>query len=464
MTTARKISATLAQRLRSDWHSRARPEQLAPPGDWTTWLLMAGRGFGKTLSGSSWINGEVEAGVRRVALVGATERDVRATMVEGPSGILATAPSWNRPVWESSKRKLTWPNGAIGNCYSSEQPDRLRGPEHEIGWLDELAAFEQLDETYTMFSMGLRVGKRPRAMISTTPRPLPLIKALVKRDGQDVVVVRGATYANRANLAPSFFETIIRKYENTRIGRQELNAELLLDTPGALWTYDLCEQCRVAKAPPMKRVCIAVDPAVSTNEDSDETGLVVCGIGEDNHGYVIEDLSGKYSPVEWARRACMAYRLHQADTIVAEANMGGNLVMETLRSVDKNIPCRLVHAAKGKYVRAEPVSSLFEQHRCHFAGTFPILEDQCCSFEPGAGSSPDRMDAMVWGLSLLMLGFETPLTFTAPFISRTRYGVDALPQVVRDPESLEHPLQARGEEYRTGGIAVGGLPASLKGL
>lgn len=404
--------------LESDWHSIARPEQLPPEGDWSTWLILAGRGFGKTRAGAEWIRSLAESGrVERIALVGPTASDCRDTMVEGSSGLLAIAPNSNRPVYEPSKRRLTWNNGVQAAMFSSEEPERLRGPQFHAAWCDELGAWTHVEETWSMLQFGLRLGKRPRQIITTTPRPLKLLKELLKR--KDVVITRGRTSDNAENLAPSFLNTIVARYEGTRLGRQELNAELLEDVPGALWTRELLEQTRRSKEalPPMKRIVVAVDPAVSVGEDSDETGIIVCGVGTDNHGYVLEDKSGKYLPNEWAMKAVSAYQRWDADRIVAEANQGGAMVESTIRVISPNASIRLVHAKKGKITRAEPISALFEQNRAHLVGGFDILEDQLCTYEAGASDSPDRLDSMVYGLTECMLETKPPLDVTPAILT-----------------------------------------------
>jgi predicted phage terminase large subunit-like protein len=400
----RSIFASLADAIESDWRSMARPEQLPPPGDWSTWLILAGRGAGKTRTGAEWVRSLAEAArVPRIALVGPTAADVRDTMVEGESGLLAIAPNSNRPTYEPSKRRLTWPNGVQATLFSSEEPDRLRGPQHGAGWLDELCSWRNVQETWDNLQFGLRLGKRPRQVITTTPKPIKLLKELVKRDGQDVVVGRGRTADNAANLAPSFLSQIVSRNEGTRLGRQELNAEILEDVQGALWTRDLIEEGRRDRAPTMRRIVVAIDPAVSVSESSDETGIVVAGLGADDHGYVLEDASGKYSPIEWARRAVALYRKHGADRVVAEANQGGLMVETTIRTVDANISFKGVHASRGKITRAEPIAALFEQSRIHMVGTFPELEDQLCTYEAGSPGSPDRLDAAIYALTELMV-------------------------------------------------------------
>jgi predicted phage terminase large subunit-like protein len=406
MQLSASIFASIADALENDWRSIARPEQLPPTGDWSIWMINAGRGFGKTRTGAEWTRALAEAAsVSRIALVGPTAADVRDVMVEGESGLLAIAPNSNRPIYEPSKRRLTWPNGVQAALFSSEEPERLRGPQHGAAWCDELGAWRNLQSTWDMLQFGLRLGKRPRQIITTTPRPIKLLRELLKRAGKDVVVTSGSTYDNRENLAPSFFSQIVSRYEGTRLGRQELNAELLEDTPGALWTRDLIEQGRCAKAdiPPMRRIVVAIDPAISVSESSDETGIIVAGLGTDGHGYVLADASGKFPPIEWARRAVALYRTWGADRIIAEANQGGAMVETTVRTVDPNVSFKAVHASRGKITRAEPIAALAEQFRIHLAGAFPELEDQLCSFAAGSSDSPDRLDAMVWAFSELMV-------------------------------------------------------------
>jgi predicted phage terminase large subunit-like protein len=405
------IFARLASAIADDWRSLARPEQLPPPGDWTTWIYLAGRGAGKTRSGVEWVREQIESGVSRIALVAPTAADCRDVIVEGESGILATSPDWARPIYEPSKRRLTWPSGQIATMFSSEEPDRLRGPQHGAALCDEFAAWKNVQATWDMLMFGLRLGKRPRVMITTTPRPIKILKELVKREGKDVVITRGKTSDNAANLAPAFLNTIVKRYEGTRLGRQELDGQILEDVEGALWSRDNIEATRIERGaePFMKRICVAVDPAISVGENSDETGIIVCGLGDDDRGYVLEDLSGKYSPAEWARKAIIAYKKWRADRIVIEVNQGGDMAESTLRMVDPNVPVRTVHASRGKIIRAEPVSALYEQHKVSHVGCFPELEDQLCSFEPGSTGSRDRLDAMVYALTDLMVRQAAPL-------------------------------------------------------
>ena len=387
------------------WRYRARPEQLPPVGSWRVWLLLAGRGFGKTRCGAEWVRAEVKAGRRRIALVGPTAADARNVMVEGESGILAISPDPERPLYEPSKRRLTWRNGAVATTYSADEPERLRGPQHDAAWCDELGAW-RYPEAWDMLMFGMRLGADPRTVVTTTPRPAKLIRDLVR--DPICVVTRGSSYENRGNLAPAFFDQIIRKYEGTRLGRQELEAELLEDTPGALWSHGSIEASRLRSAPEMTRVVVAIDPAVTSGEEADETGIVVAGKDKNGHGYVLADISGRYPPTEWARRAITAYATHRADRIVAEVNNGGDMVGATLRMVDPNVAFTAVRASRGKVVRAEPVAALYQQGRVHHIGTFPQLEDQMTNFtsdidRAAAGYSPDRVDALVWAFSELLV-------------------------------------------------------------
>jgi phage terminase large subunit-like protein len=407
---ANSFAVQLADALETSWPAVARANQLPPSGDWwQVWLLLAGRGFGKTRTLSEWVCEQVASGqASRIALVAATAADARDVLVEGQSGILAVAPPSFRPIYEPSKRRVTWPNGAIATTFSAEEPDRLRGPQHDAAVCDELASWSH-PETWDMLQFGLRLGRHPRCLVATTPRPTKLIRELLARERQDVVVTRGSTYENRANLAPGFFDQVIRKYEGTRLGRQELNAELLDDTPGALWSHSIIDAARQAAAPPnLARIVIAVDPAVTSGEDADETGIVVVGKDDRGHGYVLADASGKYQPIEWAKIAIAAYRAHHADRIVAERNNGGDMVEATIRMVDPNVPVTTVWASRGKVTRAEPVSALYEQGRMHHVGTFPQLEDQMTNFtsdfdRQAAGYSPDRLDALVWAATELLV-------------------------------------------------------------
>jgi phage terminase large subunit-like protein len=392
--------------MRGAWRRQARLEQVAPAGDWTTWIFCGGRGAGKTRSGAEWIQERVYTGSRFVHLIAPTAADVRDVMLEGPAGILTIAAPHQRPIYQPSLRKVVWPNGAQALVFSADEPDRLRGPQCDTAWIDELCAMRTAVDVLDNMYFGLRVGKNPQCLVTTTPRPLKCFKALLARDGQDVRVTRSSSFANQQNLAPSFFRSIVAKYAGTRLGKQELEAELLTDTPGALWHLDRIEELRVSSAPhPLERVVVSIDPAVTFGPDSDETGIIVVGLGADGHAFVMDDRSGKYPPLEWAQRAIQAYRMYSADRIVAEVNNGGAMVEHTLRSVDPAIPFTAVHASRGKLARAEPISAMYEQGRVHHVGVFGPLEDQMTSYDGSrTGGSPDRLDAAVWGLTELMLG------------------------------------------------------------
>ncbi len=398
-------------RLKYEWPFWARPEQIEPAGDWNIWLLLAGRGFGKTRVGSETINKWVEKGTcSRIALVAEDAGDARDVMVEGESGIIQCSKPWFRPKFEPSKRRLTWPNGATATMFSSDDPESLRGPQFDGAWVDELAKMRYAKAAWDMLQMGMRLGKKPRQIVTTTPRPTQVIKELISRP--DVYITKGSTYDNRANLSENFFSHVIRQYEGTRLGRQELNAELLMDNPYALWNMAQIDQYRVQRLPEdMAIVVIAVDPPVTANEDSDECGIIACGIGaETGRFYVLGDYSIQgATPSQWAERAVYAYQAHLADRIVAEANQGGEMVRGTIQQACQfPVKINLVHASKGKVTRAEPISALYEQGRVSHVGQMSKLEDQMCEFtsafdRKSAGYSPDRVDALVWGLTELAI-------------------------------------------------------------
>ncbi len=404
---------------------KARPEQLAPEGDWRVWLILAGRGFGKTRSGAEWVREQVESGrCRRIALVAETAADARKVMVEGDSGILAISPPDRRPIYEPSNRQLRWPNGAVATTYSGDEPDQLRGPQHDGAWADEPATWKYPSEAWNNLELGLCLGLDPRVVATTTPRPIELLRELL-RDPR-VKVTRGSTYDNLENLAPSFVQRVRTKYEGTRLGRQELHAELLEDVPGALWTRDQLDACRVEAWPrDLYRTVVAIDPAVTGGEDASETGIIIASMSPDGHGYVMKDLSGRMSPDAWARKAVQGYHHHQADRIVGEANNGGDLVEHVLRTVDPNVSYRSVHASRGKFLRAEPIAALYEQRRIHHVGPFPELEDQLCSFVPGEyKGSPDRLDALVWALTELFIEQQIPEKTIIDFYDPVDLNVD----------------------------------------
>lgn len=414
----RRFTASLTDHekieLLSNWWFIGRPEQLMPYGDhWSHWLYLAGRGAGKTRTGAELAREMVRRGYRRLGLIAPTSADARDVMIEGESGVLNVCTDNDttyrgaimaRPIYESSKRRLVWQNGATAHLYSADEPERLRGPQHEFIWADELASW-RYPETWDLAMFGLRLGQHPRAFISTTPKPVLLLKQLLS--DKNCITTRGTTYDNRSNLAKQFFAQIVTKYEGTRLGRQELSGELLLEAENALWNREMLDSLRVTaeQLPELKYVVVAVDPAISANKASDETGIVVVGVGVDNHGYVIADYSGKFTPAGWASRVNRAYTAYRANCVVAEGNQGGDMVRSVIKGANSAMPVRLVHASSGKYARAQPVAALFERRICHIVGTLAPLEDQLCTWEPqGNTGSPDRLDAMVWGLTDCMLG------------------------------------------------------------
>lgn len=394
------------------WPFWARPKQLAPPGDWSYWLLLAGRGFGKTRSITEWARYKAESMPgSRGAIVSSTAADARDIVVEGESGILAVCPPWNKPTYEPSKRRISWPNGSIATLYTADKPDRLRGPQHHWAVCDELAAWRYMQAAWDMLMMGLRLGELPQCAIATTPRPLPLVRELLKDTA--TVVTRGSTYDNAGNLAPAFLKQILKRYEGTRLGRQELDAEILDDTPGALWTRAQLEKNRVRHAPDLIRVVVAVDPAATSQDGSNETGIVGAGLGVDEHGYVLEDATIKGTPGEWGERAVLLYDKLGADRLIAETNNGGDMVEHVIKTAardlwlkgkrpSQHIAYKKVHASRGKHTRAEPVAALDEQGRIHHVGMLGPLEDQLCTWIPWE-DSPDRLDARVWAFTDLML-------------------------------------------------------------
>jgi phage terminase large subunit-like protein len=410
-----ELRRNAARSLLFDWNGQARPKQL-PPGhprseypdraDWRFWVILAGRGFGKTRTGAEMVRRWAQE-FRYVNAIAPTADDARQVLVEGESGLLAICPDGERPTYKSSLNRLEWPTGAETLIFSADVPDRLRGKQHEKLWADELAAW-RYPEAWDQAMFGLRLGDNPQAVVTTTPRPVGHLKDLLKN--RHAVVTRGTTYENRANLAPAFYDGVISKYAGTRLGRQELDAELLEDVLGALWQREMLDDGRVGErdVPDLVRIVVAVDPAVSTGAGAGETGIVVVGRGSDGHGYVLADRSAKASPGEWAARVAAAYDDHRADRVIGEANNGGDMVEYTLRGVYPHLSFRRVWASRGKLTRAEPVAALYEQGRVHHVGAFPQLEDQLCSWTPGDGFrgnfSPDRLDALVWGVSALMLG------------------------------------------------------------
>jgi phage terminase large subunit-like protein len=397
--------------LRYHWAFWGRPEQLPPSGNWRRWLILAGRGAGKTRTGAEWVR-EAKNSYGRIALVAETAADARDVLVEGPSGILSISPPWDFPKYEPSKRRLTWPNGAVAIAYNATEPDQLRGPQHEAAWCDELAKWRLAQETWDMLQFGLRIGPGPKCVITTTPRPIPLIRNLLKSPG--TVITRGSTWDNRDNLAPEFLAELSAQYEGTRLGRQEIEAELLEDLPGALWTLDLLDQIRLPRdretwresMPEMKRVVVAVDPSGSSKDAGAMQGIIVCGQGKNGLFYVLDDYSISESPAIWGHKVVQAYAEYRADLIVAERNFGGDMVKAVIHNANPSVPIRMVTASRGKHVRAEPIAALYERGMVRHFGYFKELEEQMTSMshEGYQGqASPDRLDACIWGFSELAL-------------------------------------------------------------
>lgn len=382
----------------------ARTEQV-PTEDksWLVWLYLAGRGAGKTRTAAEWLAWQASSNPRtRWAIAAPTYSDVRDTCAEGVSGIIqilkeyGTLKDYNRSIGE-----IFLTNGSRIKLFSGEEPDRFRGPQFHGGWFDELAAFKYPD-AWDQYQFGLRLGEYPQTIVTTTPRPTKLIKDLISREG--VRVVRGSTFDNADNLAASALAELRLRYENTRLGRQELYGEILDNVEGALWTRELIEAARVRECPPLVRVVVAIDPAVTSNVNSDLTGIVAAGLTADGHYYVLSDKSLRATPDTWARQAVNLYHEYKADKIVAETNNGGDMVIMTLQQVDRSVATQKVTATRGKQLRAEPISALYEQGRVHHVGYFPELEEQMCEWTPLSNESPDRLDALVWALTELNQG------------------------------------------------------------
>ncbi|MGE7371049.1 DNA-packaging protein [Neorhizobium sp. NPDC001467] len=395
------------------WELTGRETQKPPEGVWRTWLLMGGRGSGKTRAGSEWVHAVASAAPRsdlRIALVAETLGDAREVMVDGASGICRIA-RLDRPVFEASRRRLVWPNGAVAQIFSSEDPESLRGPQFHFAWCDELAKWKHAQETFDMLQFGLRLGNDPRQLVTTTPRPVPVLKRLIADPGTHLV--RMSTAANERNLAPGFLAVLESRYGGTRLGRQEIAGELIEDRADALWKRADLEACVTRAFAPPRRIVVAVDPPSGSGEASC-CGIVVAGIedrdaaaGGLGRAVVLADCSVEgASPAGWAQAVRKAYARFAADRVVAEVNQGGDMVMAMLKSVDAGLPVTMVRATRGKFSRAEPVAALYEQGRVLHAGKFAALEDQMCDFGPdglSSGRSPDRLDALVWALTALVL-------------------------------------------------------------
>ncbi len=367
-------------------------------------MMLGGRGAGKTRAGAEWVRGRVESaqhGARRIALVGETYGAARAVMVEGPSGLLAISPPDWRPKFFPSRNLLIWPNGAEATLFSAERPEALRGPQFDAAWCDELAKWRYDEDTWDMLQFGLRLGQHPQQVVTTTPRPTRLVKRLLGDPA--CIVTRAATMDNQANLAPGFIEHVVGRYVGTQLGRQELDGDVIDDTPGALWTRDLLDRQRQNASAKLVEVIVALDPPASTGPKADACGIIVIGRGDDGMAYVIDDRSVQgATPSAWSAVAREAYREHQASALIGEVNQGGELVREIVLRDAPDIVFQPVRAVVGKLLRAEPVAALYERGRVFHVGNFDLLEDEMCRYV-GHGKSPDRLDALVWGVSWLLL-------------------------------------------------------------
>jgi len=391
------------------WDVHAHDHQRPPSGDaasWTTWLILGGRGAGKTRAGAEWVKAVAQSDdAAQIALVGETEHDVREVMIEGVSGLLAVHSPEERPQWIPSRRRIEWQNGAVAQAFSAEQPESLRGPQFSAAWLDEFAKWRQAESTFDMLQFGLRLGERPRQVITTTPRPTALLKRLIADPA--TVVTRAATQANAFNLAPSFLDTVLNRYGGTRLGRQEIAGEIIEERSDALWSRAMLEGCRVTAAPALSRIVVAVDPPASSTKRADACGLVAAGRARDFIYVLADETVTGLSPQGWAIKAIALWRRLQADCLVAEVNQGGDMVRAVIREADPAVPVTAVRATRGKWLRAEPVAQLYEQGRVKHVGAFPELEDEMCDFGLdglSSGRSPDRLDALVWAVTALTFG------------------------------------------------------------
>lgn len=404
-----------AAALLYDWRGfLARPDQIAPDGDWLIWLALAGRGFGKTELGAQWVKERVANGARSIAIVAETQKDLEQVMAPRLQRIY---PPGQGPKITKKPVVIEWPNGAIAYGYVGNEPDQLRGPEFDTAWVDELAKYRYAQDLWDMLQFSLRLGDDPRMCVTTTPRPIDLIKSIIAGTEGRVHVTRGRTLDNKSNLAPDFVNRLTLKYGGTRLGRQELDAEVLGDMPGAIWTQGQIDAYRVRDVPDMSRIVISLDPAVTDGEASNEHGIIVAGVSSDQIGYVLDDQSHTGTPLEWAQTTAKLYRLHQADAVVVEVNNGGDMIAHTLRSVAPHINVREVRATRGKHVRAEPVAALYEQGRIKHVGTFDALEQQMCQMTNSGyqgNGSPDRVDALVWAFTDLFPDLTTPAVSSVP--------------------------------------------------
>ena len=397
--------------LNRDFRYFGRETKQLPPGggEWRSWLILGGRGAGKTRAGAEWVRARAlgiwnETGPRseRIAIVAPTLGEARSVMIEGKSGLLGVHADDERPVYEPSKRLLTWPNGSIAQIFSADEPESLRGPQFDAAWCDELAKWKYADLVWDMLAFGLRLGENPRVLITTTPRPTPLLKRLLADAA--TAVTRTRTADNRKQLARSFWKDVVARYGGTRLGRQELDGELIDDDPDALFRRDRIEELRIRHEPVLGRIVVAVDPPASHGRRANACGIVCAGLGEDGRVYVLDDCSVQGArPAQWAAAVISLYHGRKADRVVVEVNQGGAMVEAVLREIDAEISFRAVHATQGKRTRAEPVAALYEQGRVSHVGAFPELEDEMCSAIGTGRKSPDRMDALVWAVTDLIL-------------------------------------------------------------
>jgi phage terminase large subunit-like protein len=405
------LTPSEAALIKYEWEFWCRPSQQPPKGEWGVWLLMTGRGFGKTRAGAQWVIEQAKASGSRIALVGRIPADARDVMVGGESGILSCSPPDFMPAYVPTQRLLRWPNGSEGHLYSSEKPADLRGPNFNCAWIDELAKYQYATEVWDTLVMAVRLPPDPRIVVTTTPRPIAIIKRLLSEDTTHVT--SGSTYENRANLSSKFFDRLVRRYEGTYLGQQELSGLLITDRPGALWTRATLEKVHVTAPPDLAQIVVAIDPPATASEQTAEAGIVVVGRGVDGLGYVLADASGHYTPDEWGRQAVRMYDQFKADQIVGEVNNGGDMVGFTVRECAKAlqregeregapVPYVPVRASRGKLTRAEPIAALYTQGRIRHVGMFPDLEDQLTSWLPGE-QSPDRLDALVWGFTAALI-------------------------------------------------------------
>jgi phage terminase large subunit-like protein len=409
----RRLPMARLLRLKRDFAAFAHPHQRPPVAGndgapWRTWLLLGGRGAGKTRSGAEFVRALVHGRAPwadqphgAIALIGETAHDVREVMIEGPSGILRSSPRSERPQWTGMRRRLQWPNGAVAYAFSAEDPEQLRGPQFDAAWCDELAKWTYAEGTFDMLQFGLRLGARPRALITTTPRPIPLIKRLIA--DPRTAVTRAGTQANAAHLAPGFLDEVMARYAGTRLGRQEIDGDIIEERADTLWPRSVIEACRVEKAPALRRIVVGIDPPGSARPGADACGIVAAGLAEDGTVYVLEDASvAGLSPAGWAMKAVALYRRLAADAIVAEVNLGGDMVRSVLQQVDANAAVRSARATRGKWLRAEPIAAMYAQGKVKHAGAFPALEDEMADFGLNglsSGRSPDRLDALVWAVT-----------------------------------------------------------------